>query len=346
MQRVHHLRRVADDQPAVAEQLRHRPVAALGDQMGGVLLDLAAVEKLADRRVLLEPLEQAVRRHAGVDEIGDEAADADRQRLLVGVDEAGAEHAFGHRAGGLDDDALLAGDVEALLEHLGRQEVRLLHRQRHVVRLDLVAKTRPLRHQRVHPVGEDDDVGMDLAAVAVGLHSDDAAGGVAEQVDDRSLADHQGAGLLHRRREPLVERRPQDGVTVRPLLVEVLGAVVGADVGALVQHPHPLLDDVPLQRRLVAELGDHLLDRVGVEDGALHVLRAGVFAALDLQDVDPAAGERQRRGVAGGSAADDDGFETFGHGVSLLLVRRRGPRRRCDGGRPRSAPAAFPAHRR
>ena len=45
-------------------------------------------------------------------------------------------------------------------------------------------------------------------------------------------------------------------------------------VGVVVHHPEALLDEVALQRRVLAEVRDQLLQHVGVEDRALHVLRA------------------------------------------------------------------------
>ena len=53
---------VADDQPAVAEKLRHRLVAALGDQVRGIFLDLRSCEQRCDGGVRLECLQQSVGR--------------------------------------------------------------------------------------------------------------------------------------------------------------------------------------------------------------------------------------------------------------------------------------------
>jgi hypothetical protein len=62
-----------------------------------------------------------------------------------------------------------------------------------------------------------------------------------------------------------------------------------AGVAAVVHGPDALLDDVALERRVVAEVGDDLLQRVGVEDRALHVLAARILAALDLQHLEAGA---------------------------------------------------------
>ncbi len=59
MHRVVELAGVADDHPAVAEQLRHRLEAAFGNEMGGVFLDLRAFDQRRDRGMLLEAVEQA-----------------------------------------------------------------------------------------------------------------------------------------------------------------------------------------------------------------------------------------------------------------------------------------------
>jgi hypothetical protein len=39
-------------------------------------------------------------------------------------------------------------------------------------------------------------------------------------------------------------------------------------MGLVVQHPQPLLDDMALERRVVAEVGDDLFQAGGVQDGA------------------------------------------------------------------------------
>jgi hypothetical protein len=137
--RVDEAARVADDHPAVAVDLGHRVVAAFGDQVGGVLLHLAAFDQRGDAGVGLELLQQGVGAGAvrvGL-EVGQQAADADRQRVLVGVEEAGADHALGDLAHQLDHHALFVLDVEALLDDFLGQEEDFLDRQGHVLGLQL-----------------------------------------------------------------------------------------------------------------------------------------------------------------------------------------------------------------
>ncbi len=59
--RVHEVRRVADDQRAIDEQVRLRVPAAFGQRLRAVAHDLAALEDAADERMPLEMLERRVR---------------------------------------------------------------------------------------------------------------------------------------------------------------------------------------------------------------------------------------------------------------------------------------------
>ncbi len=87
---------------------------------------------------------------------------------------------------------------------------------------------------------------------------------------------------------------------------------------AVGHEPEALLDEMALQRRALTKVGDDLLQHVGVEDRALHVLRAGIFAALELQHLEAAPGERVGGGVAGHPRADDDGVEFLVDHIALL----------------------------
>ncbi len=60
-----------------------------------------------------------------------------------------------------------------------------------------------------------------------------------------------------------------------------------AGVRGFAHHPEALFDQMALERRVLAKVGDDRLEHVGVHDRALHVLRAGIFAALELQDERP-----------------------------------------------------------
>jgi hypothetical protein len=117
------------------------------------------------------------------------------------------------------------------------------------------------RQRAVDAIGQHHHVGIDLAAQAVAAHADHAVL-VQQQLVHRGLADQQGAGLAHLAREPLVELGADDGVAVVGRLVVVVAAVVGADEAVVVHHPDALLDDVALQRGILAEVGDDLLQRI------------------------------------------------------------------------------------
>ena len=224
----------------------------------------------------------------------------------------------GDGAGGLDHHAFVALQVEARLDGLARQEVHFLDGQRDVVGRRTLAQIGLGAEQAVDALGQHHDVGMDLAAVAIGDHADHLAIGVLDQFLDGGLAQHDRAGFLHLAGEPFVELRADDGVAVRLLFVEVVRAIMQPGMRLLVHHPEPLLDQMTLERRILAEIRDQLLQHVGVENRALHVLRAGIFAALDLQHLQAALGHRQRGGVAGHAGADHDRVETFlDHGELL-----------------------------
>ena len=164
------------------------------------------------------------------------------------------------------------------------------------------------RQRRIDAIGQDHDVGIDIAVDAVGLHTHHLVA-VHDELIHRGLADQQGTGLAHLGTEPLVKLRPQNGVTVIGRLVVFLAADVCANKGVVVQHPHALLDDVALQRRVVTEVGDDFLQRLGIQDGALHVLAAGVFAAFDLQHLEAGLGQGVGAGIARGAGTDHDGVE-------------------------------------
>ncbi len=175
-----------------------------------------------------------------------------------------------------------------------------------IVRSSARVPRRPLTSFREHY-----DIGMDLPVAAVGAHADHLAAVVLDQFGDGRLAQDDGAGFLHLARKPFVELGANDGVAVGALLVEVLGAVVQPDMGLVVHHPETLLDQMTLQRRVFPEVRDQLFQHVGVQDRALHVLRAGIFAAFELQHLEAAACEGEGRGIAGHAGADHDGIKFF-----------------------------------
>jgi hypothetical protein len=248
-------------------------------------------------------------------EVGEHAADAQGDGVPVGVEEAGAHQAVGDLAEHFDDHAFFVLDVEAGLDGLLGHEEDFLHRQGHVAGLDLAMEAGLAGQGGIDPVGEDDHIGKHLAALAVAAHAHHLVA-IHQQAFDGGLADHQRAGFLHLRREPLVELGADDGVAVVGGLVVVVGAEVGADEGFVVQYPHALLDDVALQGGVVPEVGDDLLEGVGVQDGALHVLRARVFTPFDLQHRQAGLGCGVGGGVPRGARADNDDVEFLAHGGS------------------------------
>ena len=276
--------------------------------------------------MVLQVLKELVGRDSLFLEVRDQAADADRQRFLVGIQERGADHAAGDFAHDLDDDAFVVLDLETLLDQGRIDEVDFLDRQRHVLRRQFLLDIGAAGQQRVDAVGHDDHVGVDFTVHAVGADAVDLAVGVAQQFGDGGFADDEGAGFPDLLVEPAVELGTDDRVAVRLLAVEAVGPVIGPDIAVVAQQPDPLFDDMPL-----AEIGDDLFQGVGVHDGALDVLGAGIFAALDLQNLQAGFGQGIRRRVAGRTGADDDGIEFFNHvrhssgggQLALRLTRRR-----------------------
>ena len=97
--------------------------------------------------------------------------DADRDRLQVGVHEAAAADALGAVADDRARRALVAGQVEAVLDGLAGQRDDGLDADREVVQRLLLAQPDLLGDERVDPVGRDDDVRAQL--VVAGLDADD-----------------------------------------------------------------------------------------------------------------------------------------------------------------------------
>ena len=75
--------------------------------------------------------------NAAAAKVREQAADAQSQRFLVGVQKAGADHALGDFAGHLDGGPLVGPEVEPALNGGFRQEVYFLYRERDVSRFDL-----------------------------------------------------------------------------------------------------------------------------------------------------------------------------------------------------------------
>src|SRR3954464_9307544 len=132
---------------------------------------------------------------------------------------------------------------------------------------------------------------LNFAVLAVGADAVDLAVGVTQQFGDGGFADDEGAGFPDLLVEPPVELGADDRVAVRLFAVEAVGPVIGADIAVVAQQPDALFDDMPLQRSILAEVGDDLFQGVGVHNSALDILGAGILAALDLQNTQASFGQ-------------------------------------------------------
>ncbi len=123
----------------------------------------------------LQFVEQPIRRETTLFEVADHAADADRNRFGIGVDETHADLALGQGADDLEGDAFLFTDIEAALQHFRTQEMHFLGDQGGVVAVQFLAVTGLDRQRRIDAVGQDHRIGEDLAALAVGFYPDHPA---------------------------------------------------------------------------------------------------------------------------------------------------------------------------
>ena len=149
----------------------------------------------------------------------------------------------------------------------------------------------------VHAFAEDYDVGKSHSAIAVCLHADHFPMGVKKKLLDGRFAQQHNARVADFAAKPFVELRAKDRVTVGPFLIEVLGAVMHADIGRIVHRPQALLNDVALKRCVVPEIRDDLFQRIGIKDRALDVLRTRIFSSLELKDFEACLGHGIRRSV-------------------------------------------------
>ncbi len=176
--------------------------------------------------------------------------------------ESHSGHAARHGAGGLDHHPLVALQIEPGLDRLARQEVHLLHREGDGFWRRDLAQVRAGAYETIDPFRENDHIGVHLPAGPVGTHADHLAAGVLDELRHRRLADDDRTGLLDLAGEPFVELGADDGVAVRPFLVEIVGAVMQADMRPIVHHPEALLDDVALERGVLAEPRHQLFQHV------------------------------------------------------------------------------------
>ena len=279
--------------------------------MGGVFLDFRTGDQRRNGRMALEGFEQLRRRGLVFREVGNEAADADRDAFLVGVDEAHAGHAIGNGAGGFDHRAFVRLELNrASMVSAGRKCISLTARATCAAagrgRNSARVPSRPLT-----PSASTTTSAWIGAARTVGAHADHLAIGVVDQFDDGGLAQQDRALRLRPPGEPAVELRADDGVAVGLFLVEVVVPVMHAGMGGVGHQPEALFDQMALQRRLDAEIRDDLFHHVRIENAALDVFRARIFAALQLQHFQATRGHGVGGGVAGHAGADDDRVKFF-----------------------------------
>ena len=323
---VHEAGRVADQHEAVALELGHREVAAAGDRLGAVAQDLAALEALRDRRVLLPVHEHGVRVEPRVVVIQADHV-ADRQAISAqAVDPAAAVAAGAEgRAHGMDDLALelladLLGDLPDLLDAGLVQLVVLAG-----VEAELLDQA--LGQAAAGALGEDGHAGGDvharlegrlLVAVLVdarvaGLHADDALavlavahaghgearvdldaellGAVPQPAGDAVEGDDEVAVVLQRRRGD----RQLEGATARLQVLDPVVADDGLDGEALVLVVREQIGDAArVHDRAGQAVGAHVLALLEHQDRAL--------LALLLTDL----GQADGGGEPGGAGADDD----------------------------------------
>lgn len=241
--------------------------------------------------------------------------------FLVGVEEPRSGHAGGDRPHRLDDNTLITLQIEAAFDGLTRQEVHLLDREGDIFRHQFAAQTRALSDESIDAFAQDNHIGKGRSAMAVRLHTDHFSRSVAQQFGDRRLIKNGSAGVAHLTAEPFVELCADDGIAVRPFFVEIVRAVMHSDIGRVVEHPHALFDDVTLQRCVFAKFGNDLFQRVRVQNRALDVFRAGIFAPFELKHF--VAGFRQGIGgrVARWARAHHDRVKTFLVHCRLLSPR-------------------------
>ena len=276
--------------------------------MAGVLDHLGAADDRRHGRVVLEVLEHLVDRHlvaAAVGGQGDGGHQAQRDGLLVGVQEAAADAALGAVAHEQHGRTLALGEQEAVLDDVGGKLEDLLDAHGHLIGLGTGVAQAALGEHGVGALGQDDHLGGDL--VVAGAHAGHATGPVLDELLDGDAADVLGACLLGLLGQPLVERAAQHGVGVLALLAELGGGEVDGHLRARVHHGDALVGDFALNGRFGLEVGEDLLEGVGVDAAAGHVLGTGEVAALDDQDgLAGGCGHVSRHAARAARSHDDD----------------------------------------
>ena len=234
--------------------------------------------------------------------------DADGHRFAVRVQKAAAAEPAGAVTDHRVRDALIAGEVEPLLDHLPGQRDHRLDAERQVVRRFLAPDAGVAAEEAVDPVGGDDDVRAEL--VLAGADADDALAFGEERLDEHAGHDR-GAGLFALFSEPCVEPSPQHGDRVRRIR-EALVPVVDGHLGLGVEEAQAVACDDPFNRRLADEVRPDLLHYAAVEDAAGQVLGARLRSPLDDENLVPRPRQLIGRHAAGDPGPNDDHVEIDG----------------------------------
>ena len=302
---------VAGDQEPVGHQLGHGVVAALGDQVGGELLQLAAGHERGDGGVGLQVGDEVLRAPSGRREAGEVQHHADGDRVEVGVEEPTARHRA-RATQDLDVGPLVADEGEALLDLGPRQGQHLLHPQREVLGPRMSVQPGLLGQERVDPVTGDHDGRPHLAPRPVGAHAD-GAGSLAHEAGGGGRGDQHGAGGLSLPGQPGIEV----GAQRRAAVVRGAGPGLGSEVDAQRlrgrEHHRRPPGDPALDRHLLPPARDELVEDPAVHDAAVHVLAAGERAPLEEGDVPAGASQHQGGGGARRPGSDHDRIKRFSH---------------------------------
>ena len=264
---------------------------------------------------------------------------AQRDAVLVRVEEGAAHHAPGALAHEELRGALAGVEVPAVLDHAGRQLDDLLVAERVMPGLGLRRETGLGAEQPQHALRDDDDLRADL--VLAGADADDAAV-LAQQLVDLHVGHDHGALLGDLVGQVLVELGAHHRVALRLLGREPLRGDLDGRLAPAGHHRDQLAGDGPLERRFFPELRIEAPDRLHVQAPARDVLGAGVVPALEDHDLHAGLGQAVGRGEAGEAATDDDALYCLHVTSPGCCGPRRAPRPReaeASGRAPSGDPA-------
>ena len=307
---------ITGDEQAVTGQTGKHRVAGLGDEVGGVLLDLTALDEWGDGRMGLEVGDDLLGSALLGGELGQLEDDADGQGVEVGVEESTAVHAPGG-TDHLDVDAVVATHCEPLVDGVLGKGQGLLHPEGVVVGLGRRIEPGFLGQEAVHPITGDDHLGRQVAVRTIGPNPDHATLAIADQPGHCGRADEFGSGHLGVAGQPMVEIGAVGGGTVVRRLTPVLGAEVDGQRLGRGHHHRRATRDPSLYRGLVPPPRDQLVEDPRVNNPAVHVLTAGERAPLEQNDPQAGPCRDERRAGACRPGTDDDYVDVWS--------RHRGP---------------------